>query len=163
MVSFQEWVDSEGGQRKCAKRHGFPPASLGAWYRLERYPKPSSQARIQTCSKHSVDMADLLKRFVAANNNPLPKIAARRLKGSYLVSNLQRLKRVLAELGIPESRANLHGERITARWSTTNVSVSEVRQAVELLAMRNADYGDIQLIHKTIGEARSAALGRLGK
>jgi hypothetical protein len=163
MLSFQQWVDSEGGQVACAVRYGFPVASLGAWYRLERYPRPSNQSRILLCSGNNVDLQALLQRFVEVHAPAANKTRRRLLKGCSLVNSVARLKQVFAELNIPESRANLHGERITARWSTTNVSVNEIREAVLALAESGKDCGDVQLIHTAIRDARSAALGRLEK
>ena len=161
MISFQQWVDSEGGQSACANRHGFPVASVGAWYRHERYPRPINQARILFCSENTVDLQALLTGFVEAKKSARGPVRHVQLKGCCLVNTLARLKQVFAELNIPAERANLHGERITARWSTTHVSVSEIRQAVLTLAESGKDYGDLQLIHIAIRDARTAALESL--
>lgn len=160
-MTFQEWVKEQGGQRACAKKHNFSFASIGSWFRLERYPKPTSQQRILECSAGRVDFLDLLKKHIEKNSDGNIKTVQRRLKASVLVRDLARLKQVYDELGLPSHRCNLHGPKILARWENTHVTVDEVRRAVCELEDQGKDSGDIELIHKTVGEARKTALGRL--
>ncbi|HGV4613916.1 TPA: hypothetical protein ACNG5W_005269, partial [Escherichia coli] len=72
-----------------------------------------------------------------------------------------RLKAVFSELGMPAERCNLRGPRFIARWKHSHVTVSEVRDAITVLELKNKDSSDIELIHKEISNARRSALGRL--
>ena len=162
-MTLQDWVTLHGGQRACAAKFKFSVSSLGAWCRAARYPTPSSQQRLIKCSDNQIDFHELLKVFVAKKNantsNKAPTV--RRLTGSVFVRNVSRLKRLFVELNLPPERCNLLGEKITARWTHTHVTVNEVRSAVAKLADEGKDAGDLRLIHQTIAEARNAALGRL--
>ncbi|POZ13657.1 hypothetical protein C3Z09_22215 [Lelliottia aquatilis] len=152
-----------GGLRTCAAKFNFPNSSLGAWCRLERYPTPLSQQRLLECSENEIDFYALLQAFIAKRSaeGQMSTPDTRRLTGSVLVKNLARLKRVFQEMDLPAERCNLHGEKITARWAHTHVTVCEVRDAIGVLVASGKDSGDLQLIHKTIAESRNAALGRL--
>ncbi|MNT84478.1 hypothetical protein D3C72_2244920 [compost metagenome] len=97
------------------------------------------------------------KNEIAQDKSPV----VRRLTGSVFVRDVSRLKRLFVELNLPPERCNLLGERITARWAHTHVTVREVRSAVQLLANDGKDSGDLQLIHRAIAEARNTALGSL--
>lgn len=160
-MTFQEWVKEQGGQRECARKHNFSFASIGSWFRLERYPKPASQQRILECSNGQVDFLDLLKKHIEKNKGVSTQTVQRRLKASVLIRDLARLIRVYEELGLPPHRCNLHGPKILARWETTHVTVGEVRRAVNELEDQGKDSGDLELIHKKVGEARKTALWRL--
>lgn len=162
-MTLQDWVTQHGGQRACAAKFNFSVSSLGAWCRAARYPTPASQQRLIECSDNQIDFRQLLQTFVAkkleAYQNKEPVI--RRLTGSVFVRDISRLKDVFKELNLPPERCNLYGEKITARWAYTHVTVREVRSAVALLAKDGKDSGDLQLIHRAIAEARNAALGSL--
>ncbi|MCW7418950.1 hypothetical protein OHD37_25805 [Escherichia coli] len=62
---------------------------------------------------------------------------------------------------MPAERCNLRGPRFIARWKHSHVTVSEVRDAIAVLELKNKDSSDIELIHKEISNARRSALGRL--
>lgn len=164
-MTLQEWVLKHGGQRACAAKFNFSTSSLGAWCRAERYPTPVSQKRLIEYSDNQIDFSELLQTFVAkkAEAEPDNEPVIRRLTGSVFVRDVTRLKRLFKELKLPAERCNLHGETITARWAHTHVTVHEVRAAVELLAKSGKDSGDLKLIHRTIAEARNAALGSLNQ
>ncbi|SUY95356.1 Uncharacterised protein [Citrobacter freundii] len=162
-MTLQDWVTKHGGQRACAAKFNFSASSLGAWCRAARYPTPASQQRLIECSDNQIDFQELLQAFVAKKNasNQDKSPSDRRLTGSVFVRDVSRLKRLFNELNLPSERCNLFGERITARWAHTHVTVHEVRSAVAKLADEGKDSGDLQLIHRTIAEARNAALGSL--
>ncbi|MEI9745871.1 hypothetical protein [Enterobacter ludwigii] len=162
-MTLQDWVTQHGGQRACAAKFKFSVSSLGAWCRSARYPTPASLQRLIQCSNNQIDFQDLLQAFVAKKNEATQagEPVVRRLTGSVFVSDVSRLKRLFIELELPPERCNLFGEKITARWTHTHVTVSEVRSAVAKLANEGKDSGDLQLIHRTIAEARNAALGSL--
>lgn len=161
MLSFQQWVDSEGGQRACSRKFGLSPASVGAWYRLERFPRSSSQSRILQCSGYQVDFTMLLWRFICANTGPETQPPRRFMKSNLLVTDIAGLKKVLAEFSIPVSRVDSVGLHLIAGWSVINVVVGEIRCAVQGLAETGQDAGDIQRIHAAILENRTVALRRL--
>ncbi|HAT7708276.1 TPA: hypothetical protein JAX41_004730 [Enterobacter roggenkampii] len=162
-MTLQDWVTQHGGLSACAAKFKFPVSSLGAWCRSIRYPTPASQQRLIECSDNQIDFRDLLQMFVTKKNEEAQdkSPAGRRLTGSVFVRDISRLKRLFIELDLPPERCNLLGEKITARWTHTHVTVREVRSAVEKLASEGKDSGDLQLIHRTIAEARNAALGSL--
>lgn len=162
-MTLQDWVIKHGGQRACAAKFKFSASSLGAWCRFARYPTPASQQRLIECSDNQIDFQNLLKTFVAKKNegSQTKSPVVRRLTGSVFVRDISRLKRLFIELDLPPERCNLLGEKITARWAHTHVTVREVRSAVEKLVSEGKDSGDLQLIHRTIAEARNAALGSL--
>lgn len=162
-MTLQDWVKQNGGQRACAAKFKFSVSSLGAWCRSARYPTPASQKRLIDCSDNQIDFQDLLQTFVTKKHEGTPdqSAVARRLTGSVFVRDVPRLKRLFIELELPPERCNLLGEKITARWAHTHVTVREVRSAVEKLVSEGKDSGDLQLIHRTIAEARNAALGSL--
>lgn len=162
-MTLQDWVAKHGGQRACAAKFKFSVSSLGAWCRAARYPTPASQQRLIECSDNQIDFQELLQTFVAKKNESTQDKphTDRRLTGSVFVRDVSRLKRLFIELDLPSERCNLLGEKITARWAHTHVTVREVRSAVAKLTNEGKDSGDLQLIHRTIAEARNAALGSL--
>jgi len=163
-VTLQDWVTQQGGQRACAAKFNFPVSSLGAWCRADRYPTPVSQQRLIECSGDQIDFTHLLRAFVSKKSEAgRSKAEPRRLIGSVFVRDVPRLKRLFNELELPPERCNLLGEKITARWAHTHVTVREVRAAVAKLASTGKDSGDLRLIHQTIADTRNAALGSLTK
>lgn len=164
-MTLQDWVTKHGGQRACAAKFSFSVSSLGAWCRAARYPTPASQQRLIEYSDNQIDFQALLKTFVAKKNDAVEgnDPIVRRLTGSVFVRDISRLKQLFKELKLPPERCNLLGEKITARWAHTNVTVREVRCAVAKLADEGKDSGDLQLIHRAIAEARNTALGSLKK
>lgn len=162
-MTLQEWILENGGQRACAAKHKLPASSLGAWCRGSRFPLPANQQRLLECSDNKIDLTALLRRFLAKKaESPTPS-PTRRLLGSLHVKDLSRLKRVFVEQDLSTDRCNLDGDHITGRWAHTHVTVDEVRLAMLSLRNKNKDPADVQLIHKTIAEARNAALGGLKK
>lgn len=162
-MTLQDWVTLQGGQRACATKFNFPFSSLGAWCRAARYPTPANQQRLMECSDNQIDFQQLLQAFVAKKNESTQgkPTTDRRLTSSVFVRDVSRLKRLFIELELPPERCNLLGEKITARWAHTHVTVREVRSAVAKLADEGKDSGNLQLIHRAIAEARNAALGSL--
>lgn len=164
-VRFQAWVDANGGQRDCAKKYGFPATSMGAWYRLERYPKLETQMLLRDYSDGQIDfqllMTDFLKHKRESSSSAQSSLKSRRIKGHLVVNEVERLKRVFTELGLPAERCNLHGKQFISRWKQTNVTVREVRQAIAQLDDSGKDGANVELIHKSINAARREAIGRL--
>lgn len=161
-MTLQDWVTEHGGQRACAAKFNFSASSLGAWCRSARYPTPASQKKLIECSGNRIDFQELLQAFIEKKDAAEEgKPVSRRLIGSVFVCDVSRLKRLFKELDLPPERCNLHGERITARWAHTHVTVREVRAAVAHLVKSGADAGDVLLIHRTIAETRNTALGSL--
>ncbi|HHL0959884.1 TPA: hypothetical protein ACQVH3_004658 [Serratia marcescens] len=160
-MTLQEWVDQQGGVVKCSKKHGFISSTLGAWCRLERFPRATQQARLLNSSKGLVDISALREAFLAKQVETTEPVRQRRLQGSLVVRSLERLKQVFDEQGLPRHRCNLNGPGLVARWSTTHVTVQEVRNAIQVLADEGRDAGRVEDIHAVIRDARKASLRSL--
>lgn len=162
-MTFQEWVDRNGGQKGVAQSFSFGASLVGSWYRLERFPRTDNLTLLIAYSEGGIDVqqwaADYASRQKELRDGAV--LRQNRIKGNLPVNNLSRLKSLFSELGIPSERCNLHGPRFIARWKHSNVTVSEVREAVAQLSQKGEDSGDIELIHKAINSARRQALGRL--
>lgn len=153
-MTFQEWVKQEGGNEKCATKHGFSSSTLGAWFRLERFPNPDHQIGIIEASNGAVDISELRSQYIAKKREHPAPSRQRRLQGSLIVRDLDRLKLIFDELELPPHRCNLHGPRLLERWATTNVTVKEVRKAVIELESTGRDAANVELIHQAIRESR---------
>lgn len=160
-MTLQEWVEQQGGVNKCSKQHGFTSSAIGAWCRLERFPRAAQQARIIKSSNGLVDVNALREAFLARQMGTTAPVRQRRLQGSLVVRNLERLKQVFDEQGLPRHRCNLNGPGLVARWSTTHVTVQEVRDAMQTLADDGRDAGSVEEIHTAIRDARKASLRSL--
>ncbi|MNG72811.1 hypothetical protein D3C79_312420 [compost metagenome] len=160
-MTLQEWVEQEGGVNKCSKKHEFTSSALSAWCRLERFPKAAQQEKIIQASKGLVDVNTLREAFLARQVSMTAPIRQRRLQGALLVRNLERLKQVFDEQGLPRHRCNLNGPGIIARWSITHVTVQEVRSAIQVLANDGRDAGSVEAIHTVIRDIRKASLRSL--
>ncbi|CAI2540237.1 Uncharacterised protein [Serratia ficaria] len=75
-----------------------------------------------------------------------------------MVRDLVRLKQIFDELQLPAHRCNLNGPGIVARWTTSNVTVQEVRNAVSALEEVGKDAGSVEAIHAAIRDARRDSL-----
>lgn len=162
-MTFQEWVDENGGQIGIARAYGFNSSLVGSWYRFERFPRTDNLTLLIAYSDGKINVqqwaADFAGRQKEQGNNSVTR--QKKIKGNLPVNSLSRLKAIFVELGIPPERCNLRGPRFLARWKHSNVSVSEVRMAIALLNDQGKDNGDVELIHKEINKARKTALGRL--
>ncbi|WP_261154657.1 hypothetical protein [Serratia ficaria] len=158
-MTLLEWVKQQGGIKKCSEKHGFTPSALGAWSRLERFPNPDNQARIIKVSGGSVAINQMRELFLSKKNESEIKTPRRRrLQGSLMVRDLVRLKQIFDELQLPAHRCNLNGPGIVARWTTSNVTVQEVRNAVSALEEVGKDAGSVEAIHAAIRDARRDSL-----
>lgn len=162
-MTFQEWVDDNGGQTGVARAYGFVTSLVGSWYRFERFPRTDNLTLLIAYSDGKINVQQWAADFAARQKERRDEPAQRqkKIKGNLPVNNLTRLKAIFSELGIPPERCNLRGPTYLARWKHSNVSVGEVRDAVAYLNGLGKDGGDIELIHKEINEARRTAIGRL--
>ncbi|EJD6659797.1 hypothetical protein M0K31_RS21870 [Enterobacter cloacae] len=162
-MTFQEWVDENGGQTAVAKAFGFTTSQVGSWYRYERFPRTDNLTLLIAYSEGKINVQQWAADFAARSKELRDGHAQRRnrIKGNLPVNSLNRLKALFIELGIPSERCNLRGPKFIARWKHSKVAVSEVRDAIAHLAVKGRDNGDIELIHKEINSARRSALGRL--
>lgn len=162
-MTFQEWVDENGGQSAVAKQYGFAASLIGGWYRLERFPRAENLTLLIAYSEGQINVqqwaADFAERTKELRSGEAPRL--NKIKGNLPVNNLSRLKAIFTELGLPSERCNLRGPKIVARWKHSKVSVCEVRDAIAHLSDKGSDNADIELIHKEINCARRAAIGRL--
>lgn len=156
-MTLSEWVNSEGGVLKCAEAHGFSSSALGSWLRGERFPTPHHQATLLSVAGHSLNLEELRVNYLERKGGKTPA-KKRRLQSSLFIRDLPRLKEVFEELGLASHRCNLRGPQIIKRWVTTNVTVNEVREAVQKLEAVGRDSGDVELIHESIKEARITRL-----
>ncbi|EGI5795716.1 hypothetical protein VS55_004741 [Salmonella enterica subsp. enterica serovar Othmarschen] len=162
-MTFQEWVDENGGQSAVAKAYGFTSSLVGSWYRFERFPRTDNLTLLIAYSDGEINVQQWAADFAARSKDLRDGNTQRqnKIKGNLPVNSLSRLKAIFVELGIPSERCNLRGPKFIARWKHSKVAVSEVRDAVINLTDKGRDNGDIELIHKEINSARRSALGRL--
>lgn len=162
-MTFQEWVDENGGQSAVAKSCGFTSSLVGSWYRFERFPRADNLTLLIAYSDGKINVhqwaSDFAGRSKVLRGGCTPR--KNKIKGNLPVNSLSRLKAIFVELGIPSERCNLRGPKFIARWKHSKVAVCEVRDAVTNLTDKGRDNGDIELIHKEINSARRSALGRL--
>lgn len=162
-MTFQEWVDENGGQIGVARKFGFTSSLIGAWYRFERFPRADNLTLLVAYSEGRINIQQWAADFAERQRQRSDGTSVRqnKIKGNLPVNCLSRLKAVFSELGMPAERCNLRGPRFIARWKHSHVTVSEVRDAIAVLELKNKDSSDIELIHKEISNARRSALGRL--
>lgn len=158
---LKKMIDDAGGPSAFAMAHGFPVSTVGMWYRGERFPSATHQARLNECTRAKIDFSDLLNLYLTKKTEPQQPHKARRIAANLLVNNLSRLKACFVELGLSPDRLNSHGDHYIARWQKTNVTVREFRDAVQALEESGADAGDIEQLHRTIYAARRESLRRL--
>lgn len=163
-MTFQEWVDENGGQVGVARQYEFNASLVGSWYRYERFPRADNLNLLIAYSEGKINVQQWAAEFAGhqrkRNHNGVG-VRQKRIKGNLAVNNLPRLKALFSELDIPAERCNLRGPRYLARWKHSNVTVLEVRNAISHLKETGKDAGDMDLIHKAISGARRAAIGRL--
>ncbi|OUE50292.1 hypothetical protein [Citrobacter amalonaticus] len=163
-MTFQEWVDENGGQIGIARHYEFNASLVGSWYRYERFPRTDNLNLLIAYSEGKINVQQWAAEFAEHRRKQRKDGAAvrqKRIKGNLPVNTLPRLKALFSELGMPAERCNLRGPRYLARWKHSNVTVLEVRNAIAHLEEIGKDAGDIDLIHKEINGARRAAIGRL--
>ncbi|EMP7139242.1 hypothetical protein ROV06_004959 [Serratia marcescens] len=158
-MTLSEWVKQQGGIKKCSEKHGFSPSALGAWSRFERFPNPDNQERIIEATGGQVALNQMRESFLSnKKDSEIKTPRQRRLQGSLVVRHLGRLKKIFEELELPAHRCNLNGPGIVARWTTTNVTVQEVRNAISTLEEVGKDAGSVEEIHAAIRDARRDSL-----
>ncbi|KAF1366761.1 hypothetical protein [Yokenella regensburgei] len=164
-MTFQEWVDENGGQIGVARQYEFNASLVGSWYRYERFPRADNLNLLIAYSEGKINVQQWAAEFAEHQKKQRQHDGAavrqKRIKGNLPVNTLPRLKALFSELGMPSERCNLRGPRYLARWKHSNVTVLEVRNAIAHLEEIGKDAGDIDLIHKEISGARRAAIGRL--
>lgn len=157
---FKELIDLAGGPSAFAIKYGFPISTVGTWFRGDRYPSASSQARLSECTGIEINFSELRELYL--QKRMVRKISkARRLSGSMMINSLDRLKRCFREQQLSTDRLNLHGSTLVARWKLANVTVKEFRGAVSILKNTGQDAENIILLHNTVNAMRRESLEKL--
>lgn len=55
-MTFQEWVDENGGQIGVARKFGFTSSLIGAWYRFERFPRADNLTLLVAYSEGRINV-----------------------------------------------------------------------------------------------------------
>lgn len=160
-MTFSELVESEGGIKAFATKHGFPISTIGMWYRSVRYPSPLFQRRLSQITDGQIDFDEMRDRHLLKKAETPKNRGSKRLGSNLPICNLSRLKLCFREEDLPVERLGLHGDRIAAMWAINRVTVGEFRIAVSALAAQGKDTGDIEQINSAVGNARTESKRRL--
>lgn len=158
-MSLQDWVRNEGSISAAAKKIGMSASTLAGYCRGVRCPRPSVMRLLLERLPETVDLSLLFTERVMPQSQR--KTCFRRLRNSILVNDVGKLTKVMAENNIALAGETASHESIILRWKTTNVSVGEVRDAVEKLSSLGKNPSDINLIHETIAVTRRENLRAL--
>ncbi len=55
-MTFQEWVDENGGQIGVARKFCFTSSLIGAWYRFERFPRADNLTLLVAYSEGRINV-----------------------------------------------------------------------------------------------------------
>lgn len=158
-ISLQDWVRNEGSVSAAAKKTGMKASTLAAYCRGARSPRPDVMRLLIEQLPKTVDLSLLITDRAMPHYQR--KKCFRRLRSSILVNNLGKLRKVMSENSIDLVGETKTHEAIIRRWKTTNVTVGEVRSAVEKLSSMGKNPSDINLIHETIAATRREDLRAL--
>ncbi|EED9552706.1 hypothetical protein AAC73_005110, partial [Salmonella enterica subsp. enterica serovar Hadar] len=64
-MTFQEWVDENGGQSAVAKAYGFTSSLVGSWYRFERFPRTDNLTLLIAYSDGEINVQQWAADFAA--------------------------------------------------------------------------------------------------
>lgn len=161
LLSLQQWVKNEGSLKSAAQRLGISPVTLGNYCRAERYPRMDKLMSLKEILSGVVDLDLLMHERLEHKKLPV-KQRKRISRSNLLINKIDVLRVVYAELDLAFEEDLTSYRSIINRWKTTNVTVGEVRDAVQKLSSSGRNASDINLIHETIAESRRQSLRALG-
>ncbi|MFT4274548.1 MAG: hypothetical protein QM578_26465 [Pantoea sp.] len=158
-MTLQEWIRSQGGQRECARKFNFPAASVGAWYRLERYPRPHTQQKLQQLAHGEIDFRKLMKEYLIAQRKRNEKC----LKITCCTNTLIRpdirselpLKHVLERSGMRPQQPEWQARIIYASWAGKEISTDEFRQVLNGIREKGEQLVDLFQVDKILSQLKA--------
>ncbi|KAA6118650.1 helix-turn-helix transcriptional regulator, partial [Candidatus Pantoea gossypiicola] len=130
-ISLQQWVESERSIASAARKLGVNATTLSAYCRGDRYPRADMMMTLLEKLSDEVDFHLLLSK--RAEKSKARVLCKRRQRNNILVNNLSKLKKIFEEQTLRFEVDEKQTELILCRWKTTNVTVGEVRSALEKL------------------------------
>jgi hypothetical protein len=153
-MTLQEWIRKQGGQRECARRFKFPAASIEAWYQLERFPRPSTQQKLNRLAEGEIDFRRLMKDYIIAQEKKRKKRVREPLPilSSAITSDCREhlLSHVLAGIGMRCQQPDWQARLIYASWVGKNITPAQFRQAAASIKTKGSDSVDLFYIDKII-------------
>lgn len=144
-MTLQEWIRSQGGQRECARKYELPPASVGAWYRLERFPRPHTQDKLQKLADGRIDFKKLMNDYLRNQEKIRKKHEASDVKTvPDLYEKYEKSYRGLFEKeGVIPVQPEWQARIIYASWTGRNISSRHIRRAAQSLKNNQNAYIDL--------------------
>lgn len=162
LLSLQQWVKNEGSLKSAAQRLGISPVTLGNYCRAERYPRMDKLMSLKEILSGVVDLDLLMHERLEHKKLPV-KQRKRISRSNLLINKIDVLRVVYAELDLAFEEDLTSYRSIINRWKTTNVTVGEVRDAVQKLSSSGRNASDINLIHETIPSNSQREVASPGK
>lgn len=154
-MTLQEWIRSQGGQRECARRYELPPASVGAWYRLERFPRPHTQDKLQKFADGEIDFKKLMSDYLRNQEKIRKKVEASDVKTvpDMYGTPEESYRGLFDKEGVIPVQPEWQARIIYASWIGRKISCRHIQRAAQSLKNNRNAYIDLFALDEFISDS----------